>query len=80
MPHKVLSPFTFSDGTHVPAGNWLCIPQREIMQDASYYEDPLSFQGFRFVDRTSRAGPIPESRLSHPSWTFPFWGTVKQAW
>ena len=80
MPHKVVSPFTLSDGAHVPAGNWLSIPQREIMQDAANYENPQSFQGFRFVEQAADCSPFLELRLSHPSWKFPYWGTVKQAW
>ena len=80
MPHQVVSDFTFTDGTHVPAGNWVCIPQKAIMQDSALYADPTVFQGFRYVHWNDLGEPASAARLSHPSWKFPYWGTVKQAW
>jgi hypothetical protein len=80
MPRKITSDFTFSNGTHVPAHNWIVVPQQAQMKDPSNYEDPETFNGFRFVNRVDGKMPISTSRLSHPSWKFPYWGSVKQAW
>lgn len=74
-----MTPFVFSDGTHVPAGNTVCIPQQAMMLDPENYANPLEFQGFRFV--TQRDGVVTStSRLSHPSPLFPFWGSVGRSW
>ncbi|KAL9059674.1 MAG: hypothetical protein Q9206_001377 [Seirophora lacunosa] len=78
VPRKTLSPFTSSDGTHVPANNWIVVPQQRMMKDPTLYRDPETFDGFRFVMRGDDS-TASESRLSHPSWRFPFWGSVKQA-
>lgn len=78
MPRKTMAPFTFSDGTHVPANNWIVVPQQAQMKDPANYAEPEKFVGFRFVTH-SREGAASESRFSHPSWRFPFWGSVKQA-
>ncbi|KAL9041306.1 MAG: hypothetical protein Q9180_001364 [Flavoplaca navasiana] len=78
MPRKVMTPFTFSDGTHVPAKNWIVVPQQCMMKDPKHYPQPETFDGFRFVTHRDE-GAVSESRLSHPSWRFPFWGSVKQA-
>lgn len=80
MPHSAVNSFTFKDGTHVPKGNWVCIPQQAIMGDPSLYNDPTVFQGFRFVNREDEENPTSKVRFSHPSWIFPYWGTIKQAW
>ena len=74
-----MAPFTFSDGTHVPANNWIVVPQQVQMKDPANYPEPEKFDGFRFVTHDLE-GVASESRLSHPSWRFPFWGSVKQAW
>jgi len=79
MPRKITSPLTFSDGTHVPAKNWVVVPQLVQMKDPANYANPETFNGFRFVKHCSEDA-ASESRLSHPSWRFPFWGSVKQAW
>ncbi|KAM0129464.1 hypothetical protein ACHAO1_008478 [Botrytis cinerea] len=79
MPRKVMSAFTFSDGTHVPAHNWVVVPQQAQMKDPANYIDPENFKGFRFVKEDKSKKSVSESRFSHPSWRFPFWGSVKQA-
>jgi cytochrome P450 len=80
MPRKTMTPFTFSDGTYVPTNNWIVVPQQAQMKDPANYVDPETFNGFRFVNRGKGEQATSESRLSHPSWRFPFWGSVKQAW
>ena len=74
-----MSSYTFADGTHVPAGNWISIPQRALMSDPALYPEPKDFNPFRFV--TYRNGVAESaSRFTHPSWSFPYWGSVRRAW
>ncbi|KAG9237433.1 cytochrome P450 [Amylocarpus encephaloides] len=79
MPRKIMHDYTFSDGTHVPADNWIVVPQQAQMKDPLNYANPEKFDGFRFVKDVGGQNPTSESRLSHPSWRFPFWGSVRQA-
>jgi len=79
MPRKITTPFTFSDGTYVPPKNWVVVPQLVQMKDPANYANPETFDGNRFVKHTWEDA-ASESRLSHPSWRFPLWGSVKQAW
>ncbi|THV54437.1 hypothetical protein BGAL_0026g00080 [Botrytis galanthina] len=74
MPRKVMSPFTFDDGTHVPCGNYVCVPHNPIMTNPAVYPEPDTFDGFRFVSKDQSAST---SRFSHTSHEFPFWGSVK---
>ena len=74
-----MTPFTFSDGTHVPANNWIVVPQQAQMKDPANYPKPEKFDGFRF-DAHDREGVASESRFPHPSCHFPFWGSIKQVW
>jgi len=79
MPRKVLnSPFTFVDGTVVPKNNWICVPQQAIMQDEANYQDPATFNGFRFVKADVPGATA--SKFSTPSFDFPFWGSIKRPW
>jgi cytochrome P450 len=41
--------YTFSGGFHVPAGNLVAIPQREMMRGATYYPNPNTFDPYRFM-------------------------------
>ena len=70
-------PFTTSDGHHVPTGNWLAIPQLSLMRDDNVWPRAKAFEGFRFVDEKSGTSA---SRLTHPSYEFPFWGSIHHAW
>ena len=78
MPRKVLAPFEFADGTTVPSNNWIVVPQEALMQDKAHYDDPQTFNGFRFVDSTGRMDS--SGRFSSPSLTYPLWGGPKTAW
>lgn len=75
-PRTVMVPYTSPDGYHIPTGNWLAIPQLSLMRDESIWPRALAFEGFRFVDENG----MSESRLTHPSYEFPFWGSIRHAW
>lgn len=72
---KVIRPYTFSDGSHVPTGNWVCIPQRAIQRDPALYERSTEFDGFRFIQDNSKAKAFIDIDSS-----FPFWGMGRSAW
>ncbi|KAH8654976.1 cytochrome P450 [Tricladium varicosporioides] len=75
---KVMTPFTFSDGTHIPTGNYIRIAQQALMLDPDVYSNPTEFQPSRFISDESNER-ASHSRLSQPSPTFPFWGSVGRA-
>ena len=76
-PRTVMVPYTSPDGYHVPVGNWLAIPQITLMRDESIWPRAMSFEAFRFVDEDNGTS---KSRLTHPSYEFPFWGSIQHAW
>jgi cytochrome P450 len=47
FPRKALKAFTFSDGTHVPKGSYVSAAFA-THRDEEYYENPNTFEGFRF--------------------------------
>lgn len=77
-PRTVMVPYTSPDGYHVPVGNWLAIPQLSLMRDESIWPRALAFEGFRFVDENDGTSKS-KSRLTHPSYEFPFWGSIQHA-
>ena len=80
MERKIVgSDLTLSDGTHIPQGNWTMIAQHAVMRDPGNYSDPEIFDPSRFI--TQAEGIVKsQTRLSHPSYTFPFWGSVARPW
>lgn len=49
VQRKVLRDFKFSDGSCVPAGNVICVPQQAVMRDQKHYDRPDEFLPMRFV-------------------------------
>lgn len=81
VQRMALAPYTFSDGTHVPAGNLVAVPQAAVMQDPRSYPDPMEFNPYRFVavdgtDGSMRAFP----KYTDVRWNHPYWGSAKRAW
>lgn len=70
-----MTPYTTSDGVHIPSGNWLAIPQIALMRDETIWSHAKDFDGFRFVDKNHSS----ESRWTHPSYEYPFWGSIRHA-
>jgi hypothetical protein len=77
LPRKVMSGFTFDDGTHVPKDNWICVPQTPQMTLPEIITDPETFDGFRFVNKDENTS---NSRFSDMGREFPFWGNPKTGW
>ena len=77
---KVLSPFTFADGVHVPPGNMISIYHQGVMRNAANYANPENFDGFRFAKTHNDGSTKSASRLTNPSSDFSFFGSPRQAW
>lgn len=56
MTRKVLKDFTFSDGTFVPAGNYISIASDALHHDEIHYPNPKEFRGFRFAEMREDEG------------------------
>ena len=86
---KALKPFTFADGTHVPAGDIACAPAWEIMHNEAKYPRPQDFEGLRFAKERdlplgSASGtgdePMRGTVLTDASKDFPIWGLGSKVW
>ncbi|KAK2612086.1 hypothetical protein QQS21_001935 [Conoideocrella luteorostrata] len=71
---KTMQPYTFSDGTYVPAGNLVALPVRAVMRDAEYYPDPRRFDPYRFYTPDNSASSEPIRRFTDVNAQYPFWG------
>lgn len=76
---KALKPFTFSDGSHVPAGNLVAIPQKVVMRDPERYKDPERFDPYRFMPE-SIDGEAATTRYTDVNYNYTFWGSPRKAW
>ena len=73
---KVLSDFTFADGTRVGAGNWTCVPLRAMGLDNTRFPHARTFDAWRFVSSSSSK----QRKFTEVDTSFPFWGFGKGAW
>ncbi|ESZ95192.1 hypothetical protein SBOR_4423 [Sclerotinia borealis F-4128] len=81
MARKVLKPFTFADGTHVPKDIWICAPQHIMNLDEANYSSPNTFDPFRFVPSTKASvDEVHASRFTTPSHNFLYWSGPKRPW
>ena len=55
MGRCAIGDYAFSDGTFIPAGTILGVSTSSVHLDPQTYEDPLKFDGFRFVKMKERA-------------------------
>ena len=74
---QAIKAYTFSDGTHIAAGDVACVPLQAIMRDSTYYQDSLTFNGFRFVNED---GTRNTALLTDTAPTYPLWGLGRRAW
>lgn len=72
--------FNFSDGSHVPAGNMLAVPQHALMRDARIYTEPDRFNGHRFYTPESEVESTACTKHTDVSWDFPYWCAPNHAW
>jgi hypothetical protein len=76
MPRLTVSDFTFSDGTTIPAGNYMSVAVSTIHENPSTYINPLSFDGLRFsrLSEKTRGGTAAVER-SEDGWMHRLTGT-----
>ncbi|KAI0870674.1 cytochrome P450 [Hypoxylon argillaceum] len=77
-------PFELSGGIKLEVGDWACTPVRAIMTSSTYYPDPVTFHGFRFVSPEIASPEIRESfsllqlqpsKITDASQAWHVWGT-----
>lgn len=70
-------------------GDWACTPVRAIMTSSTYYPDPVTFHGFRFVSPEIASPEIRESfsllqlqpsKITDASQAWHVWGTGRMVW
>ena len=74
VQRKAMQPVNFSGGFHVPAGNLVAIPQREIMRDPKNYSNPEAFDPYRFM---SRSDDEANTKYTDMNWEYTFWGSPR---
>ncbi|KAL8879772.1 MAG: hypothetical protein Q9198_002682 [Flavoplaca austrocitrina] len=79
VQRKILRDFTFADGTHVPAGNVICVPQQAVMRDSKYYDRPDDFLPFRFAKERG-VGNAATQKFTDLKPHFYLWGATAQPW
>ena len=79
VQRKVLKDFTFADGTFVPAGNVICVPQQAVMRDPQYYDQPDKFLPFRFADDPSVENGAVQ-KFTDLKLHFYLWGATAKPW
>lgn len=54
------------DGSHVPSGSWIGAPVLNIHNDERFYENPLTFDPYRFVEggSTTKNGKDPRTKTN----------------
>ncbi|PQE02871.1 cytochrome P450 protein [Rutstroemia sp. NJR-2017a BBW] len=80
IQRKVMQPFTLSNGTHIPIGNTICVPQAALMHSPNLYTSPSTFNGYRFVLPEDRDATEPKIKYTDVNAAFPFWGASRKAW
>lgn len=80
IQRKAVKDFRFSDGTYVPAGNLVAVPQHAIMRDAKYYQDPDRFNPYRFYTPREREWSDAIHKFTDVSMQYPYWGAQTKPW
>ncbi|KAI1851834.1 hypothetical protein JX265_013191 [Neoarthrinium moseri] len=82
---KVISPFTFHDGSHVFPGDVACVPPQAVMTDERYYTDSMKFSPWRFIRDNTDGDPAGKcsrsiSKFTDTDFKYPFWGLGRHSW
>lgn len=80
VQRKATKAWTFTDGSLIPKGNLVAVPQQSLMRDPTNYPNPMQFDPTRYLarDEDGRVRSIP--RFTDVKWSFPYWGGHKRAW
>ncbi|KAF5327947.1 hypothetical protein D9758_016776 [Tetrapyrgos nigripes] len=84
IDRKTLKPFTFSDGTTLPTGTRIVVPQWAWHHDERHFTKPDTFEPFRFSDmRSNNANGSNFESFKHqmatPDEDYIFFGTGRHA-
>lgn len=63
----IRSDYTLHDGVTIPAGTIIGIPSHAIMQDPVFFNDPSTFDGFRFVPPKDQKVDLAAPRQKVPN-------------
>lgn len=80
MVRKAMKDFTFSDGTTIPEGTFVGVAVLATHHESDYYEDPDTFNPWRFSDM--RSGEEDSGRHSMVSTSVEYhpFGHGRHAW
>ncbi|KAI1633648.1 cytochrome P450 [Biscogniauxia mediterranea] len=73
VQRKAIRPFKLSDGTTIPAGNLVAVPQHAMMRDAEQYPDPELFNPRRYYVEGD-VDSVPVQKFTDVNMQYPFWG------
>ncbi|KAI1807094.1 cytochrome P450 [Daldinia bambusicola] len=74
VQRKAVKPFKLSDGTTIPAGNLVAVPQHAVMRDPEYYPNPEQFNPRRFYLEEDLTSDNAVQRFTDVNIQYPFWG------
>ena len=80
MQRMALEDFTFKDGTFIPKGTMVSVAQRATHTEAGYYDDPLTFDPWRFSRIREEEGNITKQMATTASVAYIPFGLGKHAW
>lgn len=69
-----------SDGTAIAESDWVCVPQREIMNDPLIYPAADQFDARRFMKSHGQVPAGLGPKFTNVDPFYPFWGLGRQAW
>ncbi|KAG0136228.1 cytochrome P450 [Tuber indicum] len=76
---KVLTPYTFIDGTHVQKGDWVCVALPIIHYLPEHYETPETFDGLRFYKMRQQEGKAHQYQMASPALDYLIFGAGKNS-
>ncbi len=65
-------PYTFENGLTVEKGSYIGIPTGAVQVDGNYYEDPQTFNPYRFYSAHDVFEPVKHGFVSISDTYFPF--------
>lgn len=80
MERLALEDFTFKDGTVIPKGAFVSVAQRITHTDPDYYDNPLTFDPWRFSKGSEEEGGVAQQTATKASLEYVPFGLGKHAW
>lgn len=80
LQRKVMVDFRFSDGLFLPAGTYLVVNQRAANTESAVYENPNTFDGYRFYKLRQEEGESVKHQYVNTSMNYLPFGHGKHSW